>query len=143
MPSSRDETSPPAEDNNERNAADVKVKLSAKEHEEFKFHLETLPRKMRPELLDQLRFQHELKNDSSKSQVKRNLMADYEDKDDDAEDDDDTDREREEDREHDEDNAAYVRIANARSLRGTITSGQLNSGYKFTVVSRNATDILS
>ena len=85
-------------------------------------------------LLDQLKIQHELKNDSSKSQVKRNLMEDYEDedKDDDAEDD-DADRKREEDRELNEENATYVRIANARSLRGTIPSGQLNSGFEFIV----------
>ena len=112
--------------------------LSDEEHVEFKYHLETLPKKMRKELLAWLRFQHEMKDDSSKSQVKRNLMKDYkedEDKDDDA------DRKNEEDRELDEDKAAFMRVANARSLKGTIPSGQLNSGFKFTLVSRDTSDI--
>jgi hypothetical protein len=34
-----------------------------------------------------------------------------------------------------------VRIANARSLKRTIPSGQLNSGFEFTLVSRNTADI--
>jgi hypothetical protein len=142
MPSSRYENSPPVEDDDDKKVDDVKVKLSAEEHDEFKFHLETLPKKMRAELLDQLRIQHGLKDDSSKSQVKRNLMKDYEDedKDDDAEDD-DAARKKEEDRELDEEKAAYVRIANARSLKGTIPSGQLNSGFEFTLVSRDTADI--
>ena len=57
MHSSRDETSPPAEDNVEKPIADVKVKLSDEEHDEFKFHLETLPKKQRSELLAQLQLQ--------------------------------------------------------------------------------------
>ena len=142
MPSSRYENSPPVEDDDDKKVDDVKVKLSAEEHDEFKFHLETFPKKMRAELLDQLRIQHGLKDDSSKSQVKRNLMKDYEDedKDDDAEDD-DAARKKEEDRELNEEKAAYVRIANARSLKGTIPSGQLNSGFEFTLVSRDTADI--
>ncbi len=40
-----------------------------------------------------------------------------------------------------EEDAAYVRIANARSLKGTIPSGQLNSGFEFTLVSCNTADI--
>ena len=54
MPSSRDENSPPAEDDNDKTDDDIKVKLLDKEHNEFKFHLETLPKKMREELLAQL-----------------------------------------------------------------------------------------
>ena len=137
MPSSRDENSPPAEDDNDKTDNDVKVKLSDEEHVEFKWHLVTLPKKMREELLAQLRFQHEMKDDSSNSQVKRNLMKDYEDEDKD----DDADRKNEEDRELDEDKAAFMRVANARSLKGTIPSGQLNSGFKFTLVSRDTSDI--
>ena len=95
MPSSRDENSPPAEDDNDKTDNDVNVKLSDEEHVEFKWHLVTLPKKMREELLAQLRFQHEMKDDSSNSQVKRNLMKDYEDEDKD----DDADRKNEEDRE--------------------------------------------
>jgi hypothetical protein len=57
---------------------------------------------MHEELLAQLRFQHKMNDDSSKSQVKRNLMKDYEDEDKD----DDADRKNEEDRELGEDKAA-------------------------------------
>jgi hypothetical protein len=40
-----------------------------------------------------------------------------------------------------DDKAAYKHIANAHSLKGTIPSGQLNSGFEFTLVSRNTADI--
>ena len=79
-----------------------------------------------------------MKDDSSKSQVKRNLMKNYEE---DEDKDDDADRKNEEDRELDEDKAAFMRVANARSLKGTIPSGQLNSGFEFTLISRNTSDI--
>jgi len=92
---------------------------------------------MREELLAQLRFQHEMKDDSSKSQVKRNLMKDYEDEDKD----DDADRKNEEDRELDKDKAVYMCVANACSLKGTIPSGQLNSGFEFTLFSLDTSDI--
>ena len=39
------------------------------------------------------------------------------------------------------DEAAYVRIANARSLKGAIPSGQFSSGFEFTLASRNSADI--
>jgi hypothetical protein len=140
MPSARDESSPSAEDDSGKTAGDAAV-LSEEEHKEFKYHLETLPKKMRSELLNELRRQLELKNDSSKTEnITRNLMSDYGD----------------EDRADgyaafgikqegvsfsDEDNAAYVRIANERSLKGTIPSGQLSSGFEFTLESRNSVDI--
>jgi hypothetical protein len=34
-----------------------------------------------------------------------------------------------------------MRVANARSLKGTMPSGQLNSGFKFMLVSRDTSDI--
>ena len=53
MPSSRDETSPSAEDDApDTTVGDVAVKLSDEEHDEFKYHLETLPKKLCSELLD-------------------------------------------------------------------------------------------
>jgi hypothetical protein len=45
---------------------------------EFKFHLATLPKAQRADLLDQLKLQQELYEDSSDNQIKRNLTKDYE-----------------------------------------------------------------
>ncbi len=45
---------------------------------EFKFHLATLPKVQRTDLLDQLKLQQELHEDSSDNQIKRNLTKDYE-----------------------------------------------------------------
>ena len=141
MPSSRDETSLSAEDDAGNTVGEVVVKLSDEEHDEFKYHLETLPQKLRSELLNQLRLQHEMKNDSLKTApVARNLMTDYE------ADEDKTDVyaasvKHEEVPFSAEDEDAYVRIANARSLKGTIPSGQFSSGFEFTLTSRDSADI--
>ena len=75
MPSSRDEISPSAEDDSGKTVSDDEVKLSEEEHNEFKYHLETLPKKMRSELLEELRRQLELKQNEN---ITRNLMSDYE-----------------------------------------------------------------
>jgi hypothetical protein len=106
---------------------------------EFKFHLTTLPKAQRADLLNQLKLQQELHDDSSNNQqIKRNLTKDYE-----AEQTDEVVVKATNDavRKFEDDKAAYVRIANARSLKGTIPSGQLNSGFEFTLVSRNTADI--
>ncbi len=96
---------------------------------EFKFHLATLPKAQRADLLNQLKLQQELQEDPSDTQIKRNLTKDYKAV------------QIDEDRKLEDDKAAYVHIANARSLKGTIPSGQLNSGFEFTLVSRNTADI--
>ena len=134
MPSSRDETSPSAEDDTPDNTiSDVAVKLSDEEHDEFRYHLETLPKKLRSELLDQLRLQHDPKRVSLKTApVARNLMSDYVA---------DDNRVDEKVPFSAEDEATYVRIANAPSLKGAIPSGQFSSGFEFTLISRDPTDI--
>ena len=140
MPSSRfTDGNSPTDDGGER-VDDVKVDISDDELLEFKFHLATLPKAQRADLLDQLKLQQELHEDSSDNQIKRNLTKDYEAErtDDDY---DKADRQNDAVRKLEEDKAAYVRIANARSLKGTIPSGQLNSGFEFTLVSRNTADI--
>ena len=78
LPSSRfNNENSPADDGGER-VNIIKVELLADELLEFKFHLPTLPKAQHTELLDQLRLQQELHEDSSKNQIKRNLMKDYE-----------------------------------------------------------------
>jgi hypothetical protein len=142
MPSSRDESSPSAEeDAPDDTVSDVAVKLSDEEHDEFKYHLETLPKKLRSELLGQLRLQHKPNNDPLKTEpVARNLMTDYE-VDKDKADDYAAFGKREEVPFSAEDEAAYVRIANARSLKGTIPAGKFSSGFEFTLTSRDSADI--
>ena len=77
MPSSQftDGTSP-ADDGGEQ-LDDVKVDISDDELLEFKFHFATLPKAQRVNLLDQLKLQQELHEDSSDTQIKRNLTKDY------------------------------------------------------------------
>jgi hypothetical protein len=96
---------------------------------EFKLHLATLPKAQRADLLDQHKLQQELHKDSSDTQIKHNLTKDYKAV------------QIDDDRKLKDDKAAYVRIANARSLKGTFPSGQLNSGFEFTLVSHNTNDI--
>ncbi len=74
MPSSRftDGTNP-ADDGGEQ-LDDVKVDISDNDLLEFKFHLATLPKAQRANLLNQLKLQQELHEDSSDNQIKRNLM---------------------------------------------------------------------
>jgi hypothetical protein len=140
MPSSRfTDGNSPADDGGER-VNNVKVEILDDELLEFKFHLATLPKAQRADLLDQLRLQQELHEDSSENQIKGNLTKDYKAEQTDEEDD-KAERTKDVVRKLEEDKAAYVRIANARSLKGTIPSEQLNSGFEFTLVSRNTTDI--
>ena len=136
MPSSRDEISPSAEDDSGKTVSDDEVKLSEEEHNEFKYHLETLPKKMRSELLEELRRQLVLKQNEN---ITRNLMSDYEA--DDKANDFAAFGKKEEVPFSDEDLRAYVRIANERSLKGTIPSGKFSSGFEFTLASRNSADI--
>ncbi len=140
MPSSRfTNGTSPADDGGEQ-FDDVKVDILYDELLGFKFHLSTLPKTQRTDLLNQLKLQQELHEDSSDNQIKRNLTKDYE-AERTGEDDDKAERTNNVVRKLEDDKAAYVRIANARSLKGTIPSGQLNSGFGFTLVSHNTADI--
>ncbi len=67
----------PADDGGEQ-LDNVKVDILVDELLEFKFHLTTLPKAQRTDLLDQLKLQQELHEDSSDNQIKRNLTKDYE-----------------------------------------------------------------
>ena len=102
----------------------VKVELSDNEPGEFKFHLNTLPKDKHLKLLEQLKIHQEMQEQYSndeqtrklndKDQVKCILLKNYKAK-------------RSEEKtwtfmaeKLDEEKAAYLRIANAQSLKGTI-----------------------
>ena len=123
MPSSRftDGTSPA--DDGGKGLDNVKVDILDDELLEFKFHLATLPKAQRADLLDQLKLQQELHDDSSDNQqIKRNLTKDYEAKQTDKVDD-KAEQTNNAVRNLEDDKATYVCIANAHSLKGTIPSG--------------------
>jgi hypothetical protein len=76
MPSSRfTNGTSPADDGGER-LDDVKVDILDDELLEFKFHLATLPKAQRTDLLNQPKLQQELHKDSSDNQIKHNLTKD-------------------------------------------------------------------